>query len=569
MKYKSFDLFSLLFAYGNKFITLALTFIFLFITIAFSFFSYTTYHREIDKAQVHNSALTQALVQSIGARIRIAEHAIDQTILSLKDIDYNYKAVDRFKMSQKLSQIRDNFSNLEMIAIIDENADGYAISHWGIAEKYETRKEINVSERVYFLHHKNNINSGFFISDPQISKTLGTYQITLNKRIPGPDDLFRGIVSVTLSIKHFQTSFEEISSDKGLAITILNSERKVVARFPYDETLIGKAIGISKEEEIVRKVNLNFGDLITTSPVDGLKKLISFRSLDKYPLTVFVARSLSEIIRDWKIQTVILSFSFLILLFLTGIFLVKYYKGYLQLENQKAELINNARMSSVGLMAASIAHEINNPLTIIGGRASTGLKAIREQEVSKEKIEQAFVKIIDAQNRISKLISGIKVISRDGDQDEFEDIEISRIMNHVGDYLFERYRANGVEVFIEDLPNLKIRCNESQISQVLVNLLNNAFDAIESFPDKWIKIKFTELNGFLEIRVIDSGFGIDKKIQDKIMTPFFTSKGVTKGTGLGLFICGKIIRGHGGVFALDTHAINTTFVITIPLSGQV
>ncbi len=97
-----------------------------------------------------------------------------------------------------------------------------------------------------------------------------------------------------------------------------------------------------------------------------------------------------------------------------------------------------------------------------------------------------------------------------------------------------------------------------------MNLINNASDAIENLPEKWIEIACYNIDSFLYITITDSGTGIPKHIQEKMMNPFFTSKEIGKGTGLGLSISMGIIKDHHGELFYVTEAKNTQFCIKIP-----
>ena len=107
-----------------------------------------------------------------------------------------------------------------------------------------------------------------------------------------------------------------------------------------------------------------------------------------------------------------------------------------------------------------------------------------------------------------------------------------------------------------------------QISQVLLNLFNNSFDAIENSDTKWIKHEVVYLENFARLEISDSGSGIQKALADKIMQPFFTTKPIGKGTGLGLSISRSIIEEHGGKFFLDETCPNTKFIIELPYFQQ-
>ena len=98
-----------------------------------------------------------------------------------------------------------------------------------------------------------------------------------------------------------------------------------------------------------------------------------------------------------------------------------------------------------------------------------------------------------------------------------------------------------------------------------MNLINNSIDALENLSKKWIRIEFKLIQNHILISVIDSGIGLPSEIKDKIMNPFFTTKEVGKGTGLGLFISWSLIESNGGKLYLDPQNKNTCFVIDLPI----
>jgi C4-dicarboxylate-specific signal transduction histidine kinase len=103
-----------------------------------------------------------------------------------------------------------------------------------------------------------------------------------------------------------------------------------------------------------------------------------------------------------------------------------------------------------------------------------------------------------------------------------------------------------------------------QLSQVFLNLLNNAFDAIEGAPSPWIRVELYSEDDFIEVSVTDSGPGVAKEIRSRIMEPFFTTKPLGKGTGLGLSVSAGIMKAHHGSLFLDETSPNTRFVVRMP-----
>ena len=127
------------------------------------------------------------------------------------------------------------------------------------------------------------------------------------------------------------------------------------------------------------------------------------------------------------------------------------------------------------------------------------------------------------------------------------------------------FYTHGVNLEYVAATDVDIDCRAGEIVQVLLNLLNNAYDAISESSEKWIKVELKKEPKSIAIWVTDSGGGIPTEVQKKIMQPFFTTKEVGKGTGLGLSISRGIIESHHGQLILDTSSANTCFIIKLPI----
>lgn len=117
-----------------------------------------------------------------------------------------------------------------------------------------------------------------------------------------------------------------------------------------------------------------------------------------------------------------------------------------------------------------------------------------------------------------------------------------------------------------ELPHheIKISCHPAQISQIILNLLNNSFDAVSVLEEKWVRLVVKENKNDVEIQVTDSGKGIPYEYQSKLTQPFFTTKASGKGTGLGLSISQVIAEAHHGELYLDKESKNTRFIVKLP-----
>ncbi len=229
------------------------------------------------------------------------------------------------------------------------------------------------------------------------------------------------------------------------------------------------------------------------------------------------------------------------------------------------KMVVTAKLSSLGEMAGGIAHEINNPLTIIQGKAEQLIRGTKAERLTKESLVTELTKIQSTSENISKIIQGLLSFARNSEGESKEIVSVRTLVEKALVICFERFKLAGIEIRTSNISNVEILCREIQLTQVLINLLNNSFDAIENLKERWVEISTEVMNQQVYIRVIDSGLGISPGIALKIMDPFFTDKGVGKGTGLGLSIAKGLVESNGGEFFYDGKSKHTTFVIRFPL----
>jgi C4-dicarboxylate-specific signal transduction histidine kinase len=226
---------------------------------------------------------------------------------------------------------------------------------------------------------------------------------------------------------------------------------------------------------------------------------------------------------------------------------------------------NSARLASLGVMASGIAHEINNPVAIIYGMAGLLGRGLNGEDIGQDKMRDMTTKIRTACNRILSIIRGIKAFAHNGDNDKFETISLAALIDESLEYMNEKFRSAAIQLKVDPVPEVSIECRRVQISQIIINLLGNAFDAVREQKPNWVHLDFQLMPDVLIIQVTDSGGGIPPEVEKKLFTPFFTTKGVGKGTGLGLSISMGILADHQGSLSLDRLCKNTRFVIKLPL----
>lgn len=235
------------------------------------------------------------------------------------------------------------------------------------------------------------------------------------------------------------------------------------------------------------------------------------------------------------------------------------------IQKQQHSLAIAGRLSSLGEMASGIAHEINNPLAVITGKSDLIKRMLQKEPLPKEDIEIGIDVIKRTAMRIARIVKSMRSLSRQTDHDSFSHNDLKTIVLDVLAVSQDRIRNMGIELDIEDIPETRIECHAGQIGQALLNMLNNAVDAIEPLEDKWIRLGFSVVGKELKISITDSGAGIPTELREKILQPFFTTKEVGKGTGLGLSLVQSIAEHHGGRLKIDDLSQNTSFVLTLPL----
>lgn len=247
-----------------------------------------------------------------------------------------------------------------------------------------------------------------------------------------------------------------------------------------------------------------------------------------------------------------------------------YQKAQVEENLQDAEqtIISSAKMSALGQMAGGMAHEINTPLSIITMEVE-GLEERLTGLASSSETRRSLANIRETAVRIAGIVNSLRLFARDGSFLPPYPTGVDVLISETLAFCNERFRINGVELTVvnpESFANFVIECRRIEISQVLLNLLNNAFDAAEAMPQekRWVRVEVRDLGREVEFSVSDGGAGVPTYLRDKIMEPFFTTKEIGKGTGLGLSLSKGILLSHKGKLFLDESSKFTRFAFVLP-----
>ena len=231
-----------------------------------------------------------------------------------------------------------------------------------------------------------------------------------------------------------------------------------------------------------------------------------------------------------------------------------------ELKETQSRLIQSEKMAALGEMAASIAHEIKNPLTVIGGFAARLAKRLMGGD------EARYAGIIrDEARRLEKILSEVLDFSREM-KPNLSQYSLNDICEGTAAMYEEEFREKGIRLVMEltDEP-VGVVADAQQIRQALINIISNSEQAMEKSGGKelYMRTRLDREGGRAVVEISDTGGGIPAEILENIFNPFFTTK--VKGTGLGLAITNKIVKNHGGeVEVVNREGAGASFIIRLP-----
>jgi len=235
-----------------------------------------------------------------------------------------------------------------------------------------------------------------------------------------------------------------------------------------------------------------------------------------------------------------------------------------ELQNTQQTLVQAGKMAALGELAAGIAHELNQPLTGIRGYAQE-LQVIMKD--APEDLRGHLGEIVSGADKMASIIGYLRTFTRKSTE-KFEWADVNFAIEEALKMLSRQYQSRGIVVTREmpaDLP--KVYAIPLQLEQVFINLASNARDAIDSTQrgTGTVKITTRDVEQFVEVRFQDNGCGMNEKTKTKIFNPFFTTKEVGKGMGLGLSLSyGILSKLHASIVVESEIGKGTTFVIRIP-----
>jgi signal transduction histidine kinase len=245
-------------------------------------------------------------------------------------------------------------------------------------------------------------------------------------------------------------------------------------------------------------------------------------------------------------------------------------KAYQDLKLAQEQIVRNEKMASLGKLAATIAHEINNPMAAILNYIKLIKKLITKGRFLPEKIPDItrFLNIMDTETvRCGEIVKSLLAFSRESNI-EMKKYSIEEIVDRTMNIIDHDLKIRKIKLIKEIEPHLPpIKCDIKQIQQALLNIISNAAEAITGGGIITVAAKRSENNGFLDIAISDTGCGISKENIENVFEPFFTTKEEGKGVGLGLSVVYGIITKHQGSVMVESEpGQGSVFKVQLPIA---
>jgi C4-dicarboxylate-specific signal transduction histidine kinase len=240
-----------------------------------------------------------------------------------------------------------------------------------------------------------------------------------------------------------------------------------------------------------------------------------------------------------------------------------------ELRDKQEQLVQAAKLATLGELTTGVAHELNNPLNNIGLYIGNAIDKVRMARSDGDHLVRDLEKALEQVGKATEIISHLRTFGRTAPV-AVEAVSVNEVVERALSLMQEQLRLRQITVRLvpcDDEP--VVFGNAIQLEQVFINLLTNARDAVEETATRSVEISCVAGEGKVRIWFADSGAGIPAGLEQRIFDPFFTTKDVGQGTGLGLSIAYGIVNDHGGTISLESHpGEGARFLIELPLAGE-
>jgi signal transduction histidine kinase/ActR/RegA family two-component response regulator len=536
--------------------------------IGAGFAAYELRQRDISEAQRELRALDILLVEETERSIQ----SVDLVLQSIKEKFAN-DGIDTAESFSRALAGRDTYDMLrtritgmpQLDALDLVGADGRLIN----ISRFYPVPDVNASDRDYYLALKDRVTDAPYLSEPALSRTLGRWNIFLVRRVNGKSGEFVGLVVAMLDLAYFQNLFGLLQSHKGGGVSLWRRDGTLLA---YSPTLtdLGTIFKHLPSRKLRRGGEPLAYEVEQTAAAPG--RIVAAMSCREFPLVLSVSKTLDEILSDWYQFLALLIAGTLICILAIGAIvwlLVRQFSTYEQLttaveergraiaqrEQAEAQLRQAQKLESIGQLTGGIAHDFNNLLTAVLGNLEL---LTRHLEGREQRLYNFAKNAFDAANRGANLTQRLLAFSRRQPLDPLP-TDLASLLASIGEIL-RRTLGENVEIAVHVAPDLwSALVDQNQLENAILNIAINARDAMDGRG----RLKIEAVNyvrgdleaaedpeiavgNYILLSITDGGKGMEKEVLERVFEPFFSTKPVGRGTGLGLSQVYGFVRQTGG-----------------------
>ena len=413
---------------------------------------------------------------------------------------------------------------------------------------------VSLADRGYFIAHAERDDLGLHIGRPLRSRSVGVWFVSMSRRIPSPNGRFAGIVVAAVEPRYFERFYSGLALGATGSIALFRRDGILIARHPYIES-VGTPYA-NHEPFRTQLHRMATGSLESEGVIGGSPRILAYSTVEGIPLVVTVGLDKGTLLADWRQRGLIVSGGALGISLLGAVSMFLLVQRLRQRAAMQLQLAQAQKLDAVGRMAAGIVHDFRNLL----GAMASGARLVRSRTADAAALAPILDEMDAAVERGTTLASKLLTVSR---QQELAlgVVDVNQLLSALQPLLKSAAGAD-VRLRLELAPEVwPCRLDRAQFDRALLNLIINARDAMPNGGEVRVATaNEAERAGnsraarpagdHVRITVADNGEGMSPEVAQRVLEPFYTTKGEA-GTGLGLSQVYGFVRQVGGDLRIE------------------
>ena len=511
-------------------------------------------HRRVEAdAMLASIDLTRAIGTEIDRNLASVKLAMEATVKALQIP--NIWNTDPELRNAALFGSKGLVRGISTLAIIDR--DGRLLAH----SLDLVAPDMRFDDRAYFVKAEEDASPGILVTGPMFGRTTNKDVLLLSQRLLDANRHFAGVVTGSIYMSYFQEVCEPILLGRDDAIGIMYLDGAPILRLPkFSFSTYSNA---DEYDTLELVAHAQRGAYIGRSRYDGISRLTAYETFnDEQPLFLYYSRTTNSIFREWR-RTYMATGLLLTVMWVTKIYtIVSLHRRRHRMAAEGLKAANRARMEALGRLAGGVAHDINGILQIITGAGDI----ILSRPERRSEVERLCGVILKTARRGGEVTRRLLTFARQDMLSPTEidlDVLLKEISELLDPLLGKLVKVNYLAPSV-DLP--RIRADRSQLETVLINLATNSRDAMPTGGIITIAASPDFERKMVRIDVSDTGVGFAPEVLARAMEPYYSTKEINEGTGLGLAMAKGFVEQSGGALDIQTEqGVGTTVSIWMPM----